>query len=107
MDGNDVLDGAEASVRKRGYVIAPREVLTVDGYRTTDGSVAAFRFSKVGDSYAQRRYRETRNVGLIHLAVFQERLFGKVPEKPEFQAWRSSERKEFPSSRKYATPPDA
>ena len=107
VDGLDALDGATANFKKRGYVIGPREELAVEGFRTSDGTVAAFRFRSVGESYAQRRHGDTTNVGVIGFAVFQERWWGG--EKPDLKnrAWRSSEPKDFPSSRRYAAPPEA
>jgi len=109
VDGLDTLDGEPASVKKRGYVLAPRETLAVDGFRTSDGSVAAFRFINVGDTYAQRRYGDTGNVGVIGLAVFAERFLGTPADqlRPEHRAWRQAAPKGLPSSRRYATPPDA
>jgi hypothetical protein len=107
VDGRDTLDGAPASFRKRGYVLAPRETAIVDGMRTSDGTVAAFRFASVGDSYVARVGGDTGNVGAIGLAVFAERLLGSPVSKPENRAWRRSEPRDYPSSRLYAPPPEA
>jgi hypothetical protein len=109
VDGLDTFDGEAASFKKRGYVLGPRETLTVDGFRATDGSVAAFRFTNVGDTYAQRRHEQSGNVGVIGLAVFAERWFGASPAKlgPEHRAWKQVPPQDVPSSRRYATPPDA
>jgi len=46
VDGLDVLDGGKASVRKRGYIMAPRSQLKVEGFRQSTEAVAAFRFSQ-------------------------------------------------------------
>lgn len=73
VDGLDVLDGRPASVRKRGYILGPHARLAVDGFRQSTESVAAFRFSPVRESYAAERYGRTRNVGVIGIAVFNER----------------------------------
>jgi hypothetical protein len=109
VDGLDTLDGERASFKKRGYVLGPRETLNLDGFRTSDGSVAAFRFTNVGDTYAQRRFADARNVGVIGVAVFAERWFGTpaTNTKAENRAWRQTDAKGLPSSRRYATPPDA
>jgi hypothetical protein len=109
VDGLDALDGESASVKKRGYILAPRETLSVEGFRVYDGSVAAFRFTNVGDTYAQRRHGQTGNVGVIGLAVFAEKWLGTPPanRRPENRAWRRAEPSEIPSSRRYATPPEA
>jgi hypothetical protein len=70
VDGLDVIDGRPASVNKRGYVIPAGDTLEVKGYRTGYNSVAAFRFSSVSGSYANLSRGETRNVGVIGLAVY-------------------------------------
>ena len=73
VDGLDVTDGAPASYQKRGYVLAPGEVYAIDGFRTSQNSVAAFRFSSVEGSYANQKYGLTANVGVIGVAVFTEK----------------------------------
>ncbi len=67
-----MLDGRPASIRKRGYVIDPHRTLIVEGFRQSTEAVAAFRFSPVRESYAQEKYRKTRNV-VIGIALFNER----------------------------------
>ncbi len=73
VDGLDVIDGDPASLRKRGYIVEPGEVLTVKGFRTSEEAVAAFQFSTVGASYTNMRHGVTRNVGVIGLAVYGEK----------------------------------
>jgi hypothetical protein len=70
VDGLDVMDGKAASFSKRGYLIGPGKTLEVEGFRTGYDAVAAFKFSSVGASYANMRHGNTRNVGVIGLAVF-------------------------------------
>lgn len=70
VDGLDVMDGKSASFTKRGYILTPGETLIVDGFRTSNQSVAQFRFSTVASSYANLRHSNTRNVGVIGLALF-------------------------------------
>jgi hypothetical protein len=100
VDGLDVLDGRPASVRKRGYIVAPHRTLVVEGFRQSSEAVAAFRFSPVRESYAQEKYRNTRNVGVTGFAIFNER--GTYP-------WTDREVKKrlkanpFPGG--FATPP--
>jgi hypothetical protein len=100
VDGLDVIDGRPASVRKRGYVIDPRRTLVVEGFRQSAQTVAAFRFSPVRESYAQEKYHNTRNVGVIGIAIFNER--GTFP-------WTDREvRKRLradPFPNRFATPP--
>lgn len=72
VDGLDVLDGKTASLSKRGYVIPAFGTVTIDGFRTSMDTVAAFRFSSVPDSFAGRKGQD-RNVGVIGVAFFKER----------------------------------
>ncbi len=77
VDGLDVIDGRPASFRKPGYVIAPRQKITVEGFRQSTEAVAAFRFGSVSESYANLKHHDTRNVGVIGVAIFHE--FGTDP----------------------------
>ncbi len=73
VDGRDVVDGGMATWEKRGYLVEPFGETTIDGYRLSGDDVAAFRFGSVRDSYAARM-GDARDVGVIGLAVFPERL---------------------------------
>jgi hypothetical protein len=72
VDGLDAVDGKPASTDKRGYVVPAYGDVTIDGWRTSFDTVAAFRFSSVGESYAARTDHD-RNVGVIGAAFFRER----------------------------------
>jgi hypothetical protein len=72
VDGRDVLDGRTAEWSKRGYIVEPYGSVTIDGFRLSDASVAAFRFSSVPNSYAARM-GDARDVGVVGVAVFSER----------------------------------
>jgi len=99
VDGLDVIDGKPADPNRRGYIVDPHDVLVIDGFRTSDANVAAFRFGKVTDSYAARTSGD-RNVGVVGLAIFSER--GAVWTPGELQMRDTAN--PFPS-RGYATPP--
>ncbi|HEU5061100.1 MAG TPA: hypothetical protein VFU21_31430, partial [Kofleriaceae bacterium] len=98
VDGLDVIDGKHASPGKRGYILSPNSTLTIDGFRTSDDSVAAFRFAAVRDSYAART-GDDRNVGVIGFAFFAER--GSRWTTDELARRESAD--PFPG--RYATPP--
>jgi len=72
VDGLDVIDGRPASFRKRGYIVNPHRKLVVEGFRQSTEAVAAFRFGPVRESYASEKYHNTRNVGIIGIALFNE-----------------------------------
>jgi hypothetical protein len=77
VDGLDVIDGQPGSTKKRGYIIGPGKTLEVKGFRTSHEKVAAFHFSSVSSSYANLRHGNTRNVGVVGLALFTEK--GREP----------------------------
>ena len=70
VDGLDVQDGKSASFSKRGYIIQPGKTLEIEGFRKSESKIAAFEFSSVTGSYANLKHGDTRNVGVIGLAVF-------------------------------------
>lgn len=72
VDGLDVIDGQPGAFEKRGYLVQPWSTVEIDGFRRSEEQVAAFRFGRVRDSYAAKRGND-RNVGVIGVAVFQER----------------------------------
>ncbi len=98
VDGLDVMDGKTASFSKRGYLIDPGATLEIDGFRTSTDSVAAFKFSSVANSYANLRHGDTRNVGVIGIAVFTQK--GVNP-----WTWTSSEVKQRGQARAFAEAP--
>ncbi|CAN5316021.1 hypothetical protein BH20VER2_BH20VER2_00680 [soil metagenome] len=101
VDGLDVIDGRPAHFRKRGYLLEPNSRIEVDGFRQSYDAVAAFRFGSVAESYANQRFGEARNVGVIGLAVFHER--GTDP-------WQTNEMlrrlRANPFPGRFATPPE-
>ncbi len=106
VDGLDALDGERAKFDKRGYVIDGGEEMAVEGFRMTDGTVAAFRFGSMGDTYAQRRHQSTRDCGVVGIAVFREGKTGSRPD-TEPRPRRRAKAGGPPSSREYAKPPEA
>jgi len=72
VDGLDVLDGKNASFAKRGYIIEPNSSIEIDGFRQSMDEVAAFKFGSVRNSYAEQKHGDTRNVGVIGVALFNE-----------------------------------
>ncbi len=99
VDGLDVIDGRPADPNRRGYIVDPHDTLVIDGFRTSDEAVAAFRFGKVAESYAAQTSGD-RNVGVVGLAIFSER--GATWTVGELQTRDTAN--PFPQ-RGYATPP--
>ena len=100
VDGLDVVDGREASLSKRGYIVGPGGSTTIEGFRTSTSQVAAFRFGAVGTSYAAQTTGSARNVGVVGVALFAEA--GVVVNLYE-EAVRREQADPFPG--RYAAPP--
>ncbi len=73
VDGLDVIDGQAASLAKRGYLLDAFGEVEIEGFRTSTSEVAAFRFGSVENSYAELKHGDSRNVGVIGIALFNER----------------------------------
>jgi hypothetical protein len=101
VDGLDVIDGRTAGFAKRGYLVDPHGELEVDGFRQSNDTVAAFRFGSVRGSYASKKHGETRNVGVIGVALFHER--GSNPHWTRAEVERRQAANPFPGG--FATPP--
>jgi hypothetical protein len=82
VDGLDVMDGRPASFAKRGYIVDPGKTLTIEGFRTSQNSIARFEFSSVADSYSARTGSDTRNIGVIGIAVFTPRADTRWAQPP-------------------------
>lgn len=79
VDGRDVVDGKAGDFRsKRGYLVPAWGQVDIDGWRLSESRAAAFRFSSVADSYAARM-GQAREVGVIGVAVFPERVYQPRP----------------------------
>jgi hypothetical protein len=98
VDGLDVIDGRSAGFDKRGYVIDPFTSVVIDGWRTSEDTVAAFRFSSIEDSYAERT-GESRNIGVIGAAFFREAPRHWEERRTPDDTWRRSTADPFPGSR--------
>ena len=72
VDGVNVVSGDTAAPSQSGYVLDPWGSVEISGWRKSLERTAAFYFTDLGDSYAARTGRP-QNVGVIGVAVFQER----------------------------------
>ncbi len=102
VDGLDVINGKSGNMHNRGYILMPYATVEIDGFRQSSNSVAAFRFGAVGDSYAAQKGND-RNVGVIGVALFQERG-DQYPSERELRIRDNAN--PFPASDpRYAQPP--
>lgn len=97
VDGLDVIDGGHASTRKRGYILEPYDTVVIEGWRTHEDEVAAFRFGRIRNSYAARR-GASRDIGVIGVALFSERA-------PRWTPDRDRRRHARPFDDRFAPPP--
>jgi hypothetical protein len=98
VDGLDVIDGKPGDFKnKRGYLIDAYGSVDIDGWRLSNREAAAFRFAPVGESYAAKT-GSARNVGVIGVALFPERV--APPQRPAYvpAPWRESREAEAPSA---------
>lgn len=73
VDGRDVISGEIGSKENRGYVLKPFEVCTIDGWRTSDNTVAAFRFGADKDNAYSTQLGTGAHLGVIGVAVYREK----------------------------------
>jgi len=107
VDGLDVMNGTPGSVDNRGYILTPYGTLEVDGFRDSKSTVAAFRFGRVGDSYAAK-VGDARDVGVIGIAFFGERGDDWTPWRDDELRRRASATPfpgDAPPSARFAPPP--
>jgi hypothetical protein len=72
VDGVNVITGQTAHPSQSGYVIAPRGILDMNGWRRSLAQTAAFYFTALPDSYAARTGRPD-DVGVIGVALFRRK----------------------------------
>lgn len=78
VDGVNILTGETAGYDQQGYVFDPYETYDVSGWRKSNTQVAAFTFAPLSKSYAARTGRPN-DVGVIGVAVFEERVYAPPP----------------------------
>jgi hypothetical protein len=95
VDGLDIIDGSAASFSKRGYIVDPFSSVVIDGWRTSEETVAAFRFSSIEDSYSERM-GDGRNIGVIGAAFFREAPQAWDDWRSPEETWRRDRAEPFP-----------
>jgi len=87
VDGINVITGQTADPSQSGYVVAPRGVLDMNGWRRSLAQTAAFYFTALPDSYAARTGRPD-DVGVIGVALFRKKSQPIARSAPEAAASR-------------------
>jgi hypothetical protein len=75
VDGRNIISGKRSELKNSEamYIINAYEDGYYDGWRTTNDQVHKFYFTDVADSYAVRTFSDTSAMGVIAVAVFQEK----------------------------------
>jgi hypothetical protein len=82
VDGINVISGDTNTEQSTGYVIDKYDTLKLKGYRVSDEKVAAFKFTKKGESYASSKSVNAQN-GVINVRCYKEKI--EIPK--TFQLW--------------------
>lgn len=109
VDGVNVLTGQTAGYDQRGYILRPYVSADVNGWRKSDTQVAAFTFAPLSQSYAARTGRPG-DVGVIGIAVFNERSRGPIavgPAMPQYRGRIAGDYPEEAQARVQSAPPPA
>ncbi len=103
VDGVNVISGDTASPSQSGYVLEPWASVEIAGWRKNMDRTAAFYFTDLGDSYAARTGRPG-NVGVIGVAVFQEKARVAWRDFNDYRSRRANEADATGSARGDAAP---
>ncbi len=79
IDSLSVIDGLEASNDSPGYIVQRMGSTKISGWRLDTERAASFKFSKKSESYVKGVTDSDRNVGIISIRVWAE----KVPDSPQ------------------------
>ena len=72
IDGISTMDGKSATHNSGGYIIKAYQSYEIKGFRKSMDEVGAFKFTKKASGYAASK-GDTKNVGIISVAVFKEK----------------------------------
>lgn len=103
VDGVNAVTGQDAAPSQGGYVLDPWETAEIAGWRKSLDDVAQFVFTDLPDSYAARTGRPD-NVGVVGIAVFQERRPVYAPAPPPVAMDQARRERAAGSAAKAAAP---
>lgn len=73
VDGLSIMNGEQASYKDTGYILNSQESITIPGWHLDSKEVASFKFGDKEHSYSEQTDNGTGNVGVIGVAVFNEK----------------------------------
>lgn len=97
VDGINAVSGETAAPEQAGYVLGPYQSTEVNGWRKNLSEVAAFQFASFPHSYAARTGRPD-NVGVIGVAVFNEKFTPPPPPVVISESRREKMQKQAPQA---------
>ena len=106
VDGVNVVSGETASTAQTGYVLGAWQRYGITGWRKGNDAVAAFEFTASPNSYAERTGR-ARDVGVIGVALFKERMAPAVAPVYPHQSRRERSSEPYAESSAGAAAPAA
>ncbi len=74
VDGLNVINGEPASYNQPGYVVSNGQCSKIKGWRKNMNEEAKFVLTSSSNSYSARTNNDTRNIGVIGFALFNEEL---------------------------------
>lgn len=81
IDGLSVMDGKPGNLQSSGYILGPHEGGAIPGWRIDSQTVAAFKFDSVSKGLSFFAKKDSRDVGVIQCAIFEEKSYPKVRPK--------------------------
>jgi hypothetical protein len=79
VDGLNTADGKPASYTGSGWLVPAFGRITIQGWKLDGENAAAFTFGDKSRSYASQSGQDTRNLGVVGAAVFDEKVQAPVP----------------------------
>lgn len=75
VDGIDIISGKRADQSSQWYVINAYSTQIIDGWRINNDQVRKFFFNAAKGSYNAKTGNDTRNLGVIGLMAFKEKVY--------------------------------
>jgi len=79
VDGLNVITGEPAAKDGKGYIINAKSSIIIDGWRTSDSTVAEFVFGDKKSSYSEKTGNGTTNTGVVAVAIYEEEVVYRYP----------------------------
>ncbi len=99
VDGLNVISGKEDLDNGGGYIISGNSSLTIKGFRHSNESVGAFKFTNKNSSYTKEQGNGTANVGVIGILLYNEQTtYGYGFTYPNTNQWTYNNTSTYPNA---------